>query len=158
MTVGNIATDGYGLNAIEKPNVPVNGYGGGLPTGLFEGSVTGIPIADEIIEGFFDELLLIDSTLEHVATLVETVEVTELVGIPMAQSLMVGVPSLAAITEGVHGAVALEGVGTHDETMDATASDSVALGASQSQSATLDAELDASSDMMGSDDTETGVV
>jgi len=158
MTVGNIATDGYGLNAIERPNVPVDGYGVGLPTGLFDGSVTGIPIADEIIEGFFDELLLIDAELESVAALIETVEVIELVGIPMAQSLMVGVDSQQVVLSASAEAVALEGHGIPTETIGAVAGNVEALGASQSQSGTLDAEPATSSDMMGTDETETGVI
>jgi len=158
MTVGNIATDGYGLNVIEKPNVPVNGYGVGVPTGLFAGSVTATGIATELVESFFDELLVIDAELEAVAALLETVEVTELVGYPLAQSLMTGVDSVGTVVDASHDAVALEGAGTQVETMGAATGQVEALEASQESSGTLDATPGASSDMMGSDDTETGVL
>lgn len=97
MTVGNIATDGYGLNAIERPNVPVNGYGSGLPTGIFEGSVAGIGISSEVVESFFEELLVIDAEIEHAVALDDTVTVTELTGTPLAQALMVGVDQTAEV-------------------------------------------------------------
>ena len=158
MTVGNIATDGYGLNVTEKPNVPVNGYGTGVPTGLFAGSVTGDPVADEIIEGFFDDLLLLDSELETVAALIETVEVTELVGIPMAQSLMVGVSGESIVTSGVTAETALEDVLSASVTMDSSANVTSTVAPSTHTTTTDITGSPATGSMMGDDETETGVV
>ena len=159
MTVGNIATDGYGLNAIEKPNVPVNGYGGGLPTGLFDGSVKGVGLSAELVESFFDELLLIDAELEHAATLMDTVTVTELVGVPVATAQMVGVTGVAAILGSDVTVEALEPT-MADTALHGSVSHIESLGSMfEGASAVVDSSTRTSHEgMIGDDETETGVV
>ena len=66
MTVGNIATDGYGLNVLERPNVPINGYGFGLPSGLFDGKVKGIAFAMTILQSMLEQLHVIDGSPEAI--------------------------------------------------------------------------------------------
>jgi hypothetical protein len=158
MTVGNIATDGYGLNATEKPNVPVNGYGVGLPTGLFDGSVKGTGMSAELVEAFFDELLLIDAELEHAVTLTDTVTVTELVGIPVAMAQMVGVDGTARVLGSVVAVEVLDPVLATDAALLSTASHIESLGSGEATSTALDSAPVATPGMIGTDDTETGVV
>ena len=158
MTVGNIATDGYGLNVTEKPNVPINGYGGGLPTGLFAGSVKGVGLSAELVESFFDELLLIDAELEHVATLIDTVTVTELVGTPIATAQMVGVDGVTALLGSDVTVEALEPMMT-DTALYGAMSHRESLGSYDSASTVVEGSTRTSSEgMIGSDETETGVV
>jgi hypothetical protein len=157
MTVGNIATDGYGLNAIERPNLPVNGYGVGLPTGLFDGSVIGTGVTSEVIESFFDELLLIDAEVEMAVELDEAVTVTELTGTPLAQALMVGVDQAIPVVGSEVTIEELEPTPTVDSLLSGSGLSDMTL----TSDVNLDVDMVGTVDsdvMIGDDDTETGVL
>lgn len=154
--MNNIATDGYGLHTTNRPNIPTSGYGNGLDIGALLGSVLGDTDTLTVVEFDAATFALLEAGFASEEVLAESVQVTELVGIPLAQAIMVGVGQ----TVNVLGSdVAVEALDAVDSALHVLSGDdaSAETVGSDAASTVVDSVTGTGTDMMGTDDTETGV-
>ena len=123
---------------------------------LFGGSVRGSGVSAEAIGSVLSQLELLDATLNEKKVLHGVGTAIDLVGTPMAQSMMVGVTMSASPVESTVTATAIEHT-TAQEVTTASEASETALTGTLSPTEALSSTPDASEDMMGSTDEDTGV-
>lgn len=157
------------MGAFLYPHLPAQNLGlrdpfrpavsGGIGAGIFifvAGGADGDTMVLEVTGSVAAQIATLESDLE-LTTLGEQVTLTELVGYALAQSLMVGVGSEVQVTAASIESVAL--LAGSDDAVELTDPEvaSTTLTGTPAASSPLEATTTKETDMMGSDDTETGV-